>query len=385
MKLYRLYLNKIWQLSLIDFVLVFGIASFTTVWPVYLKKVLQNDTMVGVFSALISLASILLSLLFIPIIEKYPKVKIFSISAVGMFISLLAYSYTQNIYAVILISAIFVASMVFHQNSFGIMIRDQSSASEIGKTEGILFTLLNLSFIISPLIAGLIMSQVGLSEVFIFSAIFIFTAFIMFRIAIQIKEVPRNGELHKNLFKNLKDFFKNKELVKIYVVSMGISWWWGFIYTYPPLLILDKGLDPLLIGVFLFFIPIPLLLEFIVGKMSDNMGFRRFIFSGFVILAIASALAFFETNIYMVLAYLVLASFGAAMIEPLREAYFFKVTNQEEEEKYYGAFLTAVDSGHMLGKLLNAGILIFLPFKFIFLAIFLMMLLFAYSSLKLEK
>ena len=70
---------------------------------------------------------------------------------------------------------------------------------------------------------------------------------------------------------------------------------------------------------------------------------------------------FFFHNIYYVIALAILGSIGAACIEPLIEAYYFKTT-KENDEKFYGSFLTSYVFGSTVGKLVPAILLLFFSF-----------------------
>jgi MFS family permease len=118
---------------------------------------------------------------------------------------------------------------------------------------------------------------------------------------------------------------------------------------------------------------------------EDKIGFKPFMVSGFLILSLFALVAFFVNNIFIVLGLLVLASFGSALIEPSGEAYFFKLVPKTKEEKFYGPFLTYANIWGTIGNLVTAGILIFLPFRFVFLGLSLSMLVFAYLSTRLKK
>ena len=55
------------------------------------------------------------------------------------------------------------------------------------------------------------------------------------------------------------------------------------------------------------------------------------------------------------------------MLEPTVEAYFFKISSKEEEQRFYGPYNTRLEVFGLVGKVLPALLLLFLPFKYIFL------------------
>ena len=76
----------------------------------------------------------------------------------------------------------------------------------------------------------------------------------------------------------------------------------------------------------------------------------------------------FIDKIYFALGFLVFGSVGLAMLEPTTEAYFFDLLkNKKDENRFYGPYNTAIETGLIFGKLAPAILLLFLPFKFIYL------------------
>jgi MFS family permease len=64
---------------------------------------------------------------------------------------------------------------------------------------------------------------------------------------------------------------------------------------------------------------------------------------------------------------LIFASVGMAMLEPTTEAYFFDLTRDDQEQRFYGPYNTAADISQFIGKIFASVLLIFFPFKYLFL------------------
>ncbi|MAG78896.1 hypothetical protein CMI40_00790 [Candidatus Pacearchaeota archaeon] len=189
--------------------------------------------------------------------------------------------------------------------------------------------------------------------------------------------------MDKDSVKVFRDFFKKKERVLSYITSGGISFWWALIYTYIPIYILNNGLGKEVIGYFLAAVTIPLILtEYSFGKLAGKIGFRKMFVTGYLIIGFFTILAFFFSNIYVILALLVIASFGAGMLEPTTEAYFFDIIKKEQREKFYGPYNTTINVNSFLGRVIAAIFLLFLPFRFIFILFGISMFLFAIVSSK---
>lgn len=64
---------------------------------------------------------------------------------------------------------------------------------------------------------------------------------------------------------------------------------------------------------------------------------------------------------------LVLASIGPAILEPNTEAYFFDITPDKDESRFYGPFNTSIDVNQFVAKIVSSIVLLCLPFRYVFL------------------
>ncbi|MCH7524657.1 MAG: MFS transporter, partial [Bacteroidetes bacterium] len=113
---------------------------------------------------------------------------------------------------------------------------------------------------------------------------------------------------------------------------------------------------------------IPLILfEFYFYRLAGKIGFKKTFKVGFLIVSVLTLLCFFVGNIYLILLLLILANIGIAMIEPTTEAYFFDILKGKQVLQFYGPYNTTIDVNNFVVKIAASTLLIFLPFKFIFL------------------
>ena len=166
----------------------------------------------------------------------------------------------------------------------------------------------------------------------------------------------------------------------------AVNFWWALIYIYIPIYLVDNGYQNFLVGLFLSIIVLPLVfLESFFGKIASKKGFKKLFFIGYFIVGVLSFLSFFMPNIYYVLILLVLASVGVSMLEPTTEAYFFDIIKESQRDKYYGIYNTAVDTGHLLGTFSSAILLLFFPFKYIFILFAIVMFIMLFLSRQIKE
>ncbi len=375
-----MHLSGMAKLGLVSFISAIGFSLLTSVWAIYLDGFFNNTALVGFILAALSGISFVSYFVFIPLIERYDKEKIYSLSIMLLSISYLFYSVVRDVYAVLIVSVAMFILVTFRITSFGIIVKDKSSKTKLSQNEGIVYTFQNIAWVIGPLIGGLILAKLGINFVFIFAAFFLIIALIVFQYA-KIKDHNKKKLTDDNIYKNFKDFFKDKNRIKAYILAGGVSFWWILIYIYMPLDIIRQGLNPEWVGYFLFAVPIPLILfEFKFSKLASKIGFKKMFKTGYLIAFVCALVCFFLTNIYLVFLFLILASVGMAMLEPSRDAYFFDICEGKEHLRFYGPFNTSVDTFKIIGKLLPAILLIYFDIKVVFLLFaFVMFLMFLMS------
>lgn len=375
---------KIKGLGITEFFGRMGLSAVTAIWAIYLNSIFNNPAQVGFFSSFMMLVSFLSYIFLIPLIERNDKTKIFAYSVLLFGISYLFFAFTKNVILVLILGVIISVFTSMRVTSFGIIVRDSGKPKELSKNEGIIYTALNFSFVLGPIIAGYLALKYGFSAVFVFAAFMTFLSLMIFR-AFRIKDPHKRKRTDRPL-KTFFNFFKDRERRISYLVSGGISTWWAFIYIYMPIYLIEKTGSAELVGIFLGAICVPLVLtEYMFGRLANKKGFRKFFFLGYLVVGTLSITSFFISNIYLILGLMIIASFGMAMLEPTTEAYFFDVTNKKERDRFYGPYNTTISTHSFLGRIVGAVTLLLLPFKSLFLIFGAIMFIFMTISLKTKQ
>ncbi|MBU1136207.1 MAG: MFS transporter [Nanoarchaeota archaeon] len=360
-------LTGIAKLSIISLIVSLASSFVITIWALYMDSFIHSIVYVGFFSALLTFISVTSFFLLIPIIEKTNKSKLYVFSLFLFGITYLIFSFNISIYLFAILAIITAIIGTVRMTSFGIMVKDKSPKTKLSRNEGLVYTFANLSFVIGPLIAGFIASKYGLGKVFLFASVFIFLSILIFKIS-GIKDANIKKKADTNIMKNFFDFFKNKQRVTAYMLGGGVNLWWVLIYLFMPLYIIRNELDKIWIGYFLFAVAVPLIfLGYFFSKLAGKIGFRKIFKIGFLIPCLLAFACFFINSVYIILALLVIASIGLSMLEATTEAYFFDITKDKEEQRFYGPYNTTIELNNLIGKLIPSIFLIFLPFKFVFL------------------
>jgi MFS transporter, ACDE family, multidrug resistance protein len=378
-------MTKIGKFALNSSIASLAFAMIGAIWAVYMDSFVHSAVIVGIVGAFFSLLSIISYFLFIPLIEKTDKGKLYFYSILIVLVTYILFAINRQFYIFVIIASIFVVAMALRMMAFGLIVKDNSCKRQLSRNEGIIYTLANMAYVVGPLLAAFVADRFGMNSVFTLGAVFLFISIVLFKLS-GIHDGNVMKKVDNGLWSNFLAFFKDKERRLAYYIRGGITFWWALIYLFVPIYIVRNGLGIKWVGYFLFAVAVPLVLsEYYFSKAAGKKGFRRIFSQGYFIVMVLVFACFFVSNIYGVLSLLVLASFGMAMLEPTTEAYFFDISKKEECLRFYGPYKTVQDVGNLLGKLLSALLLVFLAFEYLFLMFGVVMLLMFFLALRTKK
>jgi MFS transporter, ACDE family, multidrug resistance protein len=375
--------KSIKSLALIKFFLALAGGSIITIWAIYINSFVNNVSTTGIISSALTLVAFISFFLFVPLIERSDKGKLFFYTLVLTTLSYFLFLYIESFLLFILLAITITILQTIRVSTLGVIVKDKSSNKALSKNEGLLFTFVNLGYLVGPLLGGYIAAKYQLTSVFIIAIIASLIAMFIFKFN-AVKD-SRTTKPHDNVFKNFLDFFKKKDRVMSYLLTGGTSSWWILIYLFMPLFILEQGLNEKYIGYFLFAITVPLILtEYIFSTLSNKYGYKKIFKFGFIIPAILAFIAFFISNIYLLMGTLVIASFGLALLEPTSESYFLSRITKNQASKFYGPYYTTLTVSAFFGKMIASILIIYFPFKSLFLLFSGFMLIFFFISSKVK-
>jgi len=378
------HLKTITKFSIPYLLISIGVSGVATILSVYLNSFLNNPALVGFLTGLFIVVEVLAYIFLIPLIERGNKIKLLLLSLFFFAVSYFLFAVYSNIYLVIILGFLIAFASSLRTTTSGLIIRDNSESQNVSKNEGIIYTLLNIAWFVGPLISGYLANKYGFASVFFLaSALFLFAIFIIN--FFKIKDKRKTKHVKTNIFKSVLGFFKDRNRILIYFISLSVPFWWAFIYVYMPLFIMSQGLSELELGIFISGVTIPLIFgDYIFARMAGKRGFKKLFFTGFISLGILAISLFFISNIYIILGLLILSGISMAMIEPTIEAYFLDIVKEEERDKYYGIYTTSAHLGALIGVLSAAAFLLFLPFKSLFLLFGIPMIILSFVALRIK-
>lgn len=111
------------------------------------------------------------------------------------------------------------------------------------------------------------------------------------------------------------------------------------------------------------------LFQYPLGQYADKIGERKMMMLGFFIISLSTITLFFITeHSIWIWAFLLFGTrVGAATVEVMSDAYFFKHINKENDE-FIGVYRNTGPMAYILAPLIASGLFLVMPaFNFIFL------------------
>lgn len=257
-----------------------------------------------------------------------------------------------------------------------------------GRMRTVYFTFINFGWLGAPLAVGYILSVNNYRFIYLV-AIFL-VLLVLGTLMYKRKELEEHVQYkHQPTLKTLKNIWQRFELRNIFIIAFLLSLFYAIAVIYLPIYLHEYiGFSWQNIGVIFTLMLIPfVILEIPAGIFADKFNGEKKIFTiGFLILALACISFFFirSPSILIWGLILFLSRCGAALIEAMRESYFFKVVNVEDID-YINLFRNLFPLSFLVGSILGVLVIKFFPFQYLFLLLAIILLFGFFSIARLKR
>lgn len=355
--------------------LFYGIAVslLLPIFPTFIEDIINSESLVGYFYSGMAIAMIIGGLLSPYLFKKFSRTKVLLSTLIFFALLTLSYVFVGSTSELLIIEFLrtFIALLIVM--TLSLMVNDYTESKDLGKTEGVYFFVSNLGWLIGVFLGGVVAKYYGVEPIFALSGLMLIFAFIYFSHQQFIEQkpelnAPQKKHIEKHTLKRIKEFFKSGVRARAYFFTLAYLMWPVFKAVAIPLFVKDAGFGSDTTGLIMALAIVPLVLfEMPVGEYADKHGVKKPFILGFLILAVC-ALGICISPIFILDAALIAcAGIGASFIEPLHDTYFFKNIKKEEEDEFYGVFITASPIARFIAPAIISTILIFAPFKAVFL------------------
>ena len=302
------------------------------------------------------------------------------------FLSLITLAFSHN--AAIVISAIIIyfISTDLIIASLDIFIEDFSKNSGVGKFRGLYLMIINFAWVVAQMLSGSIIAKSSFQGIYLFGAGFLLLNSFIFIFFLNDFKDPKYTKVP--ILKTVKVFIKNKSLSKIYSINLILKFFFAWMVIYTPIYLHDYlAFNWKQLGLIFTVMLVPfVLLDYPLGRLSDKIGEKRMLITGFIVTTIFTLMIPFITipKIWIWALILFGTRAGAATIEVMAESYFFKEISDRNADEI-GFFRNTYPLSFVIAPLIAIPVLLFVPsFKYIFFVLSAIMLLGLSITLRLK-
>lgn len=240
--------------------------------------------------------------------------------------------------------------------SLDIILESYSTDKQSGRIRGLHLMIMNVGFLLGPLLSTHILEKYGFSALFFVSMLINMFIFIIAILSLRKTSYDFRGQLTiKDLMKKI---FVNRDLMNIYAVAFYLEFFYALMTIYTPLYLLDRGLGWDQIGIIFTIMLLPfVLIEYPAGILADKKdGFeKKLIVAALCIMAVSTLSIFFiqGNHIWIWAAVLFVTRIGAALLELLRDSYFYKKIDGRDVD-IISFFRTARPVSYVVGAVVSA-------------------------------
>lgn len=266
-----------------------------------------------------------------------------------------------------------------------ILVESFSDNASTGLTRTIYFTAINLGWIVAPTMSSYLIQRGDYYWVFIAAAICL-VPFLVILIKSRCQLDNKKHYPDKAIPETAKKIWKNPNLRGIFMIALLLNLFFSSAVIYIPVYLHQYlGFDWSVLGLMFSVMLIPFILfEIPAGWLADKYWGEKEILSvgiGIIALALFLFFAVKTPNPWIWGGLLFLSRVGAALVEAMRESYFFKIVSAKDVH-YINFFRATAPLGYLLGTTLAGVIILFYPIEYLFLFVSIIMttgFLFIYS------
>lgn len=383
-------LQKIHKTYILSFLFSLHVALSAYVNSSFLTKIISEK-----YVGLIFVVSSIISLVFLS--QSSSFLKSFGnrkLTLAFIFMNVLGLSgmiFSSNPYIVGTAFVLFNITNTLFFFCIDIFVEHFSDKKSIGRVHGVYLTVYNIAWMISPFITGRLASDGhGYVPVYTFAFITALITMIGF-----ISWVPsfHDASYSKVPFFQAYKFIREKHhLASINLINFILQFFFVWMVIYTPIYLVEHlGFTWENIGIMFTwmlapFVVIPLTLGMIIDKYKIHK--RTAIVVGTIIMSLSTiAITFMDTKSIAFWAFILcMTRVGAAMVETVSEMYFFTHV-REEDAHLLSIFRDMSPLSYLVAPLLGTAILLFFPFKYLFiiLGLFVLSILYYVPRLKHAK
>lgn len=346
------------------FVLAFSLALTAYVTSTFISNLIGSNY-VGIIYSIAAVITLVSFFIYPKIIRKYGEKKIILSSVAINILSLVILTFLKNKAILVITALVYISTQSILIYLFDLLVEHFTKQNNVGHSRGKYLSITNIAWVITPFIAGNLMSLYGIKALFAISSIAVFVVYLMLH-----KELELEKPLAVNKIKIEALPKKNRRnIILVITANFFLQFFFTWMIIYSPIYLHDNlGVAWTSIGLIFTIMLIPfVILPYPLGVFVDKHGERIIMSFGFIITALATLWFANNTSSSFVVLALILffTRVGASIIEIMSETYFFKLVT-EADTGVISLFRNMRSLSYIIGPLSATLVISFLNIKSLF-------------------
>lgn len=376
--------NKVYLISFVSFLLGFFDAFWIYTLSAYFSKISGTDN-VGIFYVT-AFTGVLISLFYIQsLINRIGRARMLYFSlGIGILLSILL-THTFAPWLSILIVIFFIVANNIIWVALDVLLEAFSSDGMAGRIRGLHLTIVNTGFLIAPFLASKVLGQYQFEGVFFVLSVGYMLIFLIALVGFRNDNVIFHERLKP--LQTIRKMMREKNLLYIYIIAFALDFFYALMVVYTSLYLLELGFSWSDLGIIFTIMLIPfVLLQYPLGRLADKrLGEKELLIVSIMIVIFSTGVLPFihSHSIWVWGIALFMTRVGAAGIEVLRDAYFYKQIDGNDSD-IIAFFRTSRPVANIAGAGIATIVLLFWSLKSIFFVIVAVMIFALITAILLE-
>jgi len=365
-------ISKMKRMYVLSFIFTLHISLSAYVNSTFLTKIINED-FVGILYAIASILTLILLIKSSSILKNLGNKKLTLVFLLFNMLSLVGLITSSNPYIIGGSFVLFTTTNTLVLFCIDIFMEHFGDPETVGKTRGLYLTIVNIAWMISPLISAFLITQKGGYKT-IYILAFIMAVMMTLGLLLSVKKFE-DATYKKTPFLETYNYLKNnRHMMAIVTINFILQFFYAWMVVYTPIYLYNHlGFNWDQIGVMFTIMLTPfVILGLPVGILIDkyHVNKRKILYVGFGIITISTLLISFISTKSIALWALILfmTRVGASIIETTGETYFF--THIKEEDAYLlGVYRDMNPVAYIIAPILATIVFFFLPFQYLFIVL----------------
>jgi MFS family permease len=370
----KLNKKKIRLIGFISFLMGFAQAGVAYVMSSYFKIITGTEN-IGIFYVVAYTITLWSLLNFHKVVKIFGKSTVFYLALSFKIIAIVFLLLMPPSFLAIAFLMLYMIFANLEWVSMDIILESFSTDRMSGRIRGQHLTYINAGFLLAPFLSTHIVENYGFGGIFLI--LFVMNSMILAFAVIGFRHVNESFSRKIRTKEIIRKVLARPNIRRIYYISAALEFFYALMVMFTPIYLLDIGFGWNQIGIIFTVMLIPfVLLQYPAGIIADKwLGEKELIIFSLFAMAISTLGIYYMGSKSIAIWAIVLFAtrIGAAVLEALRDSYFYKRIDSRDVD-LIDFFRTAGPAGFILAAACSTVLLLFVSVKAVFalIAIFLL-------------